>query len=166
MTPSVIQHFKVIRPSVWKYDFSIGNENGTLASVTFQSAMMNKATIQSGEKIFYIERNAMGMEISVFYGDDEIAVAESNMNLKYTLRFRYKSDKYTFARKSIWKNMEFEWRNEAEQEMVRLKQVWSWFKSEIVIDVNMQLTEGDDRILLPVLGVMIMYYYKAAQGAT
>ena len=86
--------------------------------------------------------------------------------MKNIIRFRYKEDKYTFSRKSIWKNMEFEWRNEAEQELIRLKQQWSWFKSEIFIEVNTQLVQGDDVLLLPVLGVVLMYYYKSAQGGT
>ena len=111
----------------------------------------------------------MGAEISIYDGetDEEIALLESKISMTsmdYEMRFRYKEDKYTFSRRSIWKNMEFEWRNEAEQEMMRLKQQWNWFKSEIFANVNTQLTKDDDLILLPVLGVVLMYYYTASKG--
>ncbi len=169
ISASMIQNLKINRPSVWKHDFSIESTNGTLATVKYLNSMMSEAKIQTQTKHFFLEKHAMGAEISLFDGEtnEEIALAESKISMtatRYELRFRFKEDKYTFHRKSLWKNSEFEWRNEAEQELMRITQKWNWFKQETFVDVNTQLTQGDDVVFLSVLGMIIIHYYQAAQG--
>lgn len=165
----MIQTFKINRPSVWKQDFSIETTNGTIAAVKYLNSMMSEAKIETQTKTFFIEKHAMGAEISIFDGEtnEEIALAEPKMSMtatRYELRFRFKEDKYIFHRKSMWKSNEFEWRNEAEQEMMRISQKWNWFKQETFVDVNTQLTQGDDVIFLSVLGMIIMYHFQAGQA--
>ncbi len=111
----------------------------------------------------------MGGEISVYDNEtnEEIALLEVEMSfshIKYVMRFRYKEDKYTFSHKHLWKTSEFEWRNEAEQELMRIQQKWNWFKQETVMEVNTQLVPEDEVALLSVLGIMVIQYYNSGQG--
>ena len=107
MTSSVIQTFKVHRSSIWTQDFSLADANGNmLAKLTFLNALKSEAKVETPNKTFFLERNAMGAEISIYDGesDEEIALLESKISMTsmdYQMRFRYKEDKYTFSRRSI-----------------------------------------------------------------